>query len=73
VPLPAGTYRLVVDEAYRSADLSRRKTTMTLYLPAIEQSAMPLHAHGIDPTELENALTADALPEDSVDKDERNK
>ena len=59
---PAGTYRLVVDEAIidgLSFAAYRRVATM-LHLPAIGANAAKQQVYVIEPRELEAAMTADA-------------
>ena len=59
---PAGTYRLVIDEAKidgLSFSAYRRIATM-LHLPAIGINAAKQQVYVIEPRELEAAMTADA-------------
>jgi len=59
--LPAGTYRLVIDEE-EILGLSfpaYRRTASTLHTPAVSAVAMHRQAFPVEPGELEDALDAD--------------
>ena len=59
--LPAGRYRVVVDEDEISglSFVAYRRTATLLYLPAISKTAVAGQMIVVDPVELEKALTAD--------------
>jgi len=61
VALPAGTYRLVVDEAeiLGLSFSAYRRTAGTLHTPAVSVVAMQRQAFPVEPGELEGALEAD--------------
>lgn len=60
-PLPAGTYRLIVDEEELQgvSFLATRRTATMLQIPAISAASGSTEEVVVDPAELEAALLAD--------------